>query len=205
MNRDFPGVPLVKTPNSGGMVSIPGWGTKIPYATWCGQKQTNKQQKKRQTNLQNKWITSMWGKGGKNGCCVSKAGLMPAEGFTNPSVHLPLTAGPTDECSQLWAFPGTPLPSMSLFTPTLEARGRGAPILAAVIVQLELKEVCLAEAGHFDSQTLSLGRNKPVQVRKKGQSDSTMSGIRKAPPWGPRPHACPLGNSLVSMINNCHP
>lgn len=110
-------------------------------------------------------------------------------------------------------FLGLPSLPLSLFTPTLEAGGRGAPVLAAVIVQLELKEVCLAEAGHFDSQTLSLGRNKTVQVRRKGQSNFTMSGIRKAPPRGPgpTPHpsappgACPLGNSLVSMINNCHP
>ena len=24
--------------NAGGMDSIPGWGTKIPHALWCGQK-----------------------------------------------------------------------------------------------------------------------------------------------------------------------
>ena len=38
--RDFPGGPMVKTPyfsaqNKG---LIPGQGTKIPHATWCGQK-----------------------------------------------------------------------------------------------------------------------------------------------------------------------
>ena len=38
---DFPCSPVVKTPcasNSGGVRSIPGWGTKIPHASWCGQK-----------------------------------------------------------------------------------------------------------------------------------------------------------------------
>ena len=42
---EFPGGPVVKTPcsNAGGMGSIPGWGTKIPYAAPYGKK---KQQKK---------------------------------------------------------------------------------------------------------------------------------------------------------------
>ena len=37
---DSPGGPLVKNPlsNAGGVGSIPGRGTKIPHATWCGQK-----------------------------------------------------------------------------------------------------------------------------------------------------------------------
>ena len=35
--RDFPGGPVVRlcAPNAGGTGSIPGWGTKIPHATWC--------------------------------------------------------------------------------------------------------------------------------------------------------------------------
>ena len=39
-NGDFPGGPGVKTPGfyCGATGSIPGWGTKIPYATWCSQK-----------------------------------------------------------------------------------------------------------------------------------------------------------------------
>ena len=34
-SRDFPGGPVVENPlgNAGDMGSIPGWGTKIPYAT----------------------------------------------------------------------------------------------------------------------------------------------------------------------------
>ena len=30
MKRDFPGGPVVKTPNAGGTGLTPGWGTKIP-------------------------------------------------------------------------------------------------------------------------------------------------------------------------------
>ena len=33
MDRKFPG-----GSNSSGLGSIPGWGTEIPQATWCGQK-----------------------------------------------------------------------------------------------------------------------------------------------------------------------
>ena len=34
--RDFPGGPVVKTSpsNAGGTGSIPGWGAKIPHASW---------------------------------------------------------------------------------------------------------------------------------------------------------------------------
>ena len=34
--RDFPGSPEVKSspPNAGGAGSIPGWGAKIPHASW---------------------------------------------------------------------------------------------------------------------------------------------------------------------------
>ena len=35
---DFPGGPGVRTSTAGGMGSISGEGTKIPYALWCGQK-----------------------------------------------------------------------------------------------------------------------------------------------------------------------
>ena len=37
---DFLGSPVVKTlpSNSGGVSLIPGWGTKIPHVTGCGQK-----------------------------------------------------------------------------------------------------------------------------------------------------------------------
>ena len=40
--RDFLGSPVVKTPHfqcrdAGGVGSIPGQGTKIPHAAWCGQ------------------------------------------------------------------------------------------------------------------------------------------------------------------------
>ena len=36
MYRDFPGGPVVKTSssNAGGAGSIPGWGVKIPHASW---------------------------------------------------------------------------------------------------------------------------------------------------------------------------
>ena len=39
-NWDFPGGPVVKTHASTarGEGSIPGWGTKILHATWCGPK-----------------------------------------------------------------------------------------------------------------------------------------------------------------------
>ena len=35
-SRDFPGGPVVKTSpsNAGGAGSIPGWGAKVPYASW---------------------------------------------------------------------------------------------------------------------------------------------------------------------------
>ena len=40
MAKDFPGGPvlglLISTAEGTG--SIPGWGTKIPHATWCSQK-----------------------------------------------------------------------------------------------------------------------------------------------------------------------
>ena len=35
---DFAGSPAVKTSTAEGASSIPGWGTKIPHATWCRQK-----------------------------------------------------------------------------------------------------------------------------------------------------------------------
>ena len=35
---DFPDDPVVKTTTAGGTGSIPGWGTKIPHATWQGKK-----------------------------------------------------------------------------------------------------------------------------------------------------------------------
>ena len=38
---DFPGGSVVKTPP----FLIPGWGTKIPHAMWCGQKVKKKKQK----------------------------------------------------------------------------------------------------------------------------------------------------------------
>lgn len=39
-NSDFPGGPVVNSvlPLQGGMVSIPGWGAKIPYTAQYGQK-----------------------------------------------------------------------------------------------------------------------------------------------------------------------
>ena len=39
-NWDFPGSPVVQTPpsNAGDVGSIPGWGTKIPRATWSKDK-----------------------------------------------------------------------------------------------------------------------------------------------------------------------
>ena len=42
--RDFPGGPVVKTSpsNSGGVGSIPGWGTKIPRAFWLKKKPKNR-------------------------------------------------------------------------------------------------------------------------------------------------------------------
>ena len=48
--RDFPGGPVVRTGlgafTAGGMGSIPGRGTKIPQATWRGQKKKKKERKK---------------------------------------------------------------------------------------------------------------------------------------------------------------
>ena len=35
---DFPGCPVVKTSNAGDLGSIPGQGTKVPHAAWCGQR-----------------------------------------------------------------------------------------------------------------------------------------------------------------------
>ena len=42
--RDFPGGTALRlsTPNAWGPGSIPGWGTKIPYATWQGLEKTQK-------------------------------------------------------------------------------------------------------------------------------------------------------------------
>ena len=39
--RDFPGGPVVRTQrfHCHGRGTIPGWGTKIPQATLCGQKE----------------------------------------------------------------------------------------------------------------------------------------------------------------------
>ena len=45
--RDFPGSSVVKrlwASTAGGMGLIPGWGTKIPHATWHGQKTKTKKQ-----------------------------------------------------------------------------------------------------------------------------------------------------------------
>ena len=39
MSRDFLGDPAVKTACSQCTGSIPGWGTKIPHASMCGQKE----------------------------------------------------------------------------------------------------------------------------------------------------------------------
>ena len=51
---DFPGGPLVKTTHccGRGTTSIPGWGTKISYAAWCGKKKKSKTKQKtpKQTN-----------------------------------------------------------------------------------------------------------------------------------------------------------
>ena len=60
---EFPGGPVVRTPcfDCGGMGSIPGQGTKIPHATWHGQKQTKKrtkERKKRKEKEANKIIES---------------------------------------------------------------------------------------------------------------------------------------------------
>ena len=40
INGGFPGGPVVKNPpaNAGDTDLIPGFGTKIPHAAWCGQK-----------------------------------------------------------------------------------------------------------------------------------------------------------------------
>lgn len=54
---NFPGDPLVKATHfcCGGTASSPGWGTKISYTAYCGQKKKNKtsktkQKKPKQTN-----------------------------------------------------------------------------------------------------------------------------------------------------------
>ena len=45
LSGDFPGGPLVDSthPLQGDLGFIPGRGTKIPHATWCGQKKNKKQ------------------------------------------------------------------------------------------------------------------------------------------------------------------
>ena len=47
-------VPWLRLPTSvaGGTTSIPGWGTKISYAAWCGKKKKSKTKQKtpKQTN-----------------------------------------------------------------------------------------------------------------------------------------------------------
>ena len=44
--RDFPGSSVGKTPlfQCRGMGSVPGWGTKIPQATWYSQKKKKKKE-----------------------------------------------------------------------------------------------------------------------------------------------------------------
>ena len=43
---------MVKNPpsNAGNVGSIPGWGTKIPHATWCGKKKKKKTLKETDEN-----------------------------------------------------------------------------------------------------------------------------------------------------------
>ena len=52
---DFPGSPVVKTPlrasTAGGTDSIPGQGTKIPHAAWCGQKIKTKEKEKKGVSI----------------------------------------------------------------------------------------------------------------------------------------------------------
>ena len=45
-NRSFPGSPVVKTLDVGGMSSILGWEPKILHAMWLGQKIEKKKKKK---------------------------------------------------------------------------------------------------------------------------------------------------------------
>ena len=45
-NRSFPGSPVVKTLDVGGMSSILGWDPKILHAMWLGQKIEKKKNKK---------------------------------------------------------------------------------------------------------------------------------------------------------------
>lgn len=45
-NRGFPGSPVVKTLDVGGMSSILGWEPKILHAMWLGQKIEKKKEKK---------------------------------------------------------------------------------------------------------------------------------------------------------------
>ena len=44
--RDFPGGPVVETSpsNAGGVGSIPGWGAKIPHASWPKNQKINQKQ-----------------------------------------------------------------------------------------------------------------------------------------------------------------
>ena len=52
-SRDFPGGPVVKTPHfqCRGYALIPGWGTKVPHAAWCNQKNKNKLKNFKQIKL----------------------------------------------------------------------------------------------------------------------------------------------------------
>ena len=42
------------SPNAGALGSIPGWGTKILHAAWCGQKKKKNLKKKKSSTNTNK-------------------------------------------------------------------------------------------------------------------------------------------------------
>ena len=44
-SRDFSSTPVVKTSKAGGTDLIPGRGTKVPHASWCGQKNVKRKKK----------------------------------------------------------------------------------------------------------------------------------------------------------------
>ena len=61
----------LRASTAGGLGSIPGQGTKIPQAAWCGKKQTNKTKQNRQGRA-HRYINGE--KLNLNGLCLKEAG-----------------------------------------------------------------------------------------------------------------------------------
>ena len=79
-------------PTAGGMGSIPGWGTKIPHAAWCGKKKKKKKKK-------NHW------RRGRNGGSISK--LCQRSIPLSKSTHGSVLQLPIGLCEYLRGSPGS--------------------------------------------------------------------------------------------------